>query len=72
MAGAGSRAMFLRRGLPPRKENMGEYNKKYQVLSSDGEVLADNMDFCMALVFIEGFRNKFWQECIELTIKEIK
>lgn len=51
---------------------MEEYNKKYQVLSSDGEVLADNMDFCMALVFIEGFRNKFWQECIELTIKEIK
>ena len=51
---------------------MGEYNKKYQVLSSDGEVLADNMDFSMALVFIEGFRYKFWQECIELTIKEIK
>lgn len=44
--------------------------KKYEVLNGI-KVLASNMEFEMALVFIEGYRNKFYNEKLELTIREM-
>ena len=43
--------------------------KRYMILDG-ADILADNMEFQMALVFIEGYRNKFYNERLELTIKE--
>ena len=43
--------------------------KKYMILEG-AYVLAENMDFQMALAFIEGYRNRFFNEYLELTIKE--
>lgn len=44
--------------------------KKYEVLNGTN-VLASNMDFQMAIVFIEGYRKVFYNEQLKLTIKEI-
>lgn len=44
--------------------------KKYEVLNGIN-VLASNMDFQMAIVFIEGYRKVFYNEQLKLTIKEM-
>lgn len=51
-----------------RRNKMEE--KKYEVLNGI-KILASNMEFEMALVFIEGYRNKFYDERLELTIREM-
>lgn len=55
-------------GPAARRNKMEE--KKYEVLNGI-KVLASNMEFEMALVFIEGYRNKFYNERLELTIREM-
>lgn len=55
-------------GHSARRNKMKE--KKYEVLNGTN-VLASNMDFQMAIVFIEGYRKVFYNEQLKLTIKEI-
>lgn len=55
-------------GHSARRDKMKE--KKYEVLNGTN-VLASNMDFQMAIVFIEGYRKVFYNEQLKLTIKEI-
>ena len=52
-----------------RGERMNE--SKYRVTDIDGIILADNMTFEMALVFIRGFKDAFYNERLELAIEEI-
>ena len=45
--------------------------KKYKVIDERGCVLASEMSFNMALVFIKGFVDEYYNEHLNLTIKEI-
>ena len=45
--------------------------KKYKVIDERGCVLASEMSFNMALVFIKGFVDEYYNERLNLTIKEI-
>lgn len=44
--------------------------KKYMVLEVNN-ILASNMTFEMAIVFIRGYRDTYYNEQINLTIKEL-
>ena len=43
--------------------------KKYKVLE-DNRVLASNMSFEMAIVFIKGYENTYYNQPLNLTIRE--
>ena len=45
--------------------------KKYMVLANNNILLASNMTFEMAIVFIRGYRDTYYNEQINLTIKEL-
>ena len=45
--------------------------KKYMVLANNNILLASNMTFEMAIVFIRGYRDTYYNEQIDLTIKEL-
>lgn len=44
--------------------------KKYKVLNEYGEVMASNMDFDTALLLIRGYRDTYYNDILNLTIKE--
>ena len=44
--------------------------KKYKVLNEYGEVVASNMDFDTALPLIVGYRDHYYNDILNLTIKE--
>lgn len=44
--------------------------KKYKVLNEYGEVMASNMDFDIALLLIRGYRDTYYNDILNLTIKE--
>lgn len=46
--------------------------KKYKVLANNNILLASNMTFEMALVFIRGYRDTYYNEILNLTIKELE
>ena len=43
--------------------------KKYMVLEGNN-ILASNMTFNMAIVFIKGYRDTYYNEKLDLTIRE--
>ena len=45
--------------------------KKYMVLAHNKILLASNMTFEMAIVFIRGYRDTYYNEKLNLTIKEL-
>ena len=45
--------------------------KLYEVYDADSHhLLASNMTFAMAIVFIRGYRNTYYADILNLTIKE--
>lgn len=44
--------------------------KKYMVLANNNILLASNMTFEMAIVFIKGYRDTYYNEKLDLTIRE--
>jgi hypothetical protein len=44
--------------------------KKYMVLANNNILLASNMTFEMAIVFIKGYRDTYYNENLDLTIRE--
>lgn len=46
--------------------------KKYEIVDANDEVIASDMDFDCAIVFIKGFRNEYYLEPLELTIREME
>lgn len=43
----------------------------YGIFDGDGKLLAEKMTFEMAIVFIRGFKDTFYNEALVLTIKEM-
>lgn len=46
------------------------FEKHYRVLDMDKHILASGMTFEMAMVFIKGFKETFFNERLVLTIEE--
>lgn len=47
-------------------------NKKYEILDEFGTIIATGMEFDMAMAFIRGYAETFYNEHLNLTIREVK